>query len=124
MLPMTIFFETVRGDVLTKDITIKWQQLAGFKRNGDEQQRHQHDIIISRTPKRRRTNDNSPQEIIPTGADNSNTNTRLPQVSSPVNNIDLGTTLDGVDPGSRETSIPGSQGTSLRSPPITVPTEP
>ena len=42
------FFETVQRDMLTKDITIKWKQLAGFTRDGIEDQLPKHNVIINK----------------------------------------------------------------------------
>ena len=42
------FFETVQGDMLTRDVTIKWKLLAGFTRDGIEDQLPKHDVIINK----------------------------------------------------------------------------
>ena len=42
------FFETVQGDMLTKDVTIKWKQIAGFTREGIEGQFPKHDAIVNK----------------------------------------------------------------------------
>ena len=42
------FFETVQGDMLTKDVTIKWKMLAGFTRDGIEEKFPKNNVTINK----------------------------------------------------------------------------
>ena len=41
------FFETVQGDYITKDVTIKWQMLVGFKTNFETEQIGARNVILT-----------------------------------------------------------------------------
>ena len=42
------FFETIEGDMLMRDVTMKWKTLTGFTREGIEDQLQKHDNIVNK----------------------------------------------------------------------------